>query len=676
MPAGLTLVLFLILSACMQKENGPMSSPEHHNYVFTRSPLAEVPYAQLPLGAIMPQGWLHEQLQRMADGMAGHLDELYETVGPSNAWLGGDGDSWERGPYWLDGLVPLAYILKDQTLIEKAQPWIEWALASQQQNGFFGPRAEEDQSGSTFQLQRANKEDWWPRMVTLKVLQSYYEATGDDRVLDLMTNYFHYQLETLPETPLGTWTLWAESRGGENQASVYWLYNRTGDPFLLDLAPMVFEQTIDWTGDFLNRKNAEGYRANHVVNVAMGIKQPAVNYLQTKDERYLQAVETGLAGLMEKHGQVSGMFAGDELLHGTSPTQGTELCAIVEFMYSLEMLAAMTGRVDYIDQLEKVAYNALPTHIKSDYSARQYFQQVNQIRIDVATRHNIIETHNHYGTNLCYGLLTGYPCCTTNMHQGWPKYVQNLWLASSDNGLAALLYAPSEVTALVADGTTVHLKEETGYPFENEIRFVISTDSPVSFPLHLRIPGWSEGASIDVNGEEWSSPEPGGITIIDREWKDGDTVVLHLPMKVRTVRLPENALGVERGPLVYALHIEGSWELVDMPEPERYGETAWEVHPHTPWNYGLIVDPENPAASFQVVERDLIPSYPWDAETVPARLIARGRRLPYWQEYNHSAGPLPYSPTVSESPVEDLELIPYGASTLRIAAFPQVREEK
>ena len=104
----------------------------HPNYLQNRAPLQPMPFLELPLGAIKPEGWLKEQLERMASGLTGNLDSIYpEVVGPRNGWLGGDGDGWERGPYWIDGLLPLAYILDNERLKEKVRPWIEWTLNHQ-----------------------------------------------------------------------------------------------------------------------------------------------------------------------------------------------------------------------------------------------------------------------------------------------------------------------------------------------------------------------------------------------------------------------------------------------------------------------------------------------------------------------------------------------------------------
>ena len=176
----------------------------------------------LPLGAVRPRGWLFEQLRLQAAGLTGHLDEIWPDTGPDSAWLGGGGEDWERGPYYCDGLVPLAYLLNDPVLIAKARHWMEQVLTSQGPDGQFGP---------------ATNDDWWPRMVMLKALAQYHEATGDPRVLPFMTRYFEYQRAHLPARPLRDW---GQARGAENVLAVLWLYERAPAPFLLELADSYF----------------------------------------------------------------------------------------------------------------------------------------------------------------------------------------------------------------------------------------------------------------------------------------------------------------------------------------------------------------------------------------------------------------------------------------------------
>ena len=252
------------------------------------------------------------------------------------------------------------------------QPWIEWVLASQRPDGYFGPDKDYQPEDG---LQRDNSADWWPRMVLLKILQQYYSATGDIRVIDFMTRYFHYQHATLPSRPLGHWTFWAEYRAGDNLQAVYWLYNITGDRTLLDLAETIHKQSVDFTGMFTDSDKMTHFNTIHCVNLAQGLKEPVIYYQQSHDRKHVEAVKKGLCDITTYNGQPQGMYGGDEGLHGNVPTQGSELCSAVELMYSLEKMMEITGDTDFADRLERVAFNALPTQITDDFMAKQYFQR-------------------------------------------------------------------------------------------------------------------------------------------------------------------------------------------------------------------------------------------------------------------------------------------------------------
>lgn len=658
---GLMAFLFFITTSFAQENRNA-------HYITNQEPLTAQPYTALPLGAIKPKGMLLKMLELQRDGLTGQLDSIYSlVVGDNNGWLGGTGDGWERGPYWLDGLVPLAYILNDAGLKAKAQKWIEWSLQNQREDGYFGPRPLPEGYQKIPGTQQGMREDWWPKMVMLKVLQQYYSATGDERVIKLMTNYFKYQQKMLPTYELGHWTFWANRRGGDNLAVVYWLYNITGDKFLLDLAETIHEQTYDWTGvysgNFIRRLNPPAEL--HCVNVAQGLKEPVVYYQQHPDLKYLEAVKKGLLALKESHGFVNGMYGGDERLHGNDPTQGSELCSAVEMMFCFETILPITGDVYYADYLEKVAYNVLPTQITDDYMRKQYFQQANQVLVSDDER-NFFDDNNG---RLIFGTTSGYPCCLCNMHQGWPKFVQNLWYATADNGLAALVYGPSEVTSKVADGQEVTIVEKTGYPFKETIIFTIKTGKAVQFPFHMRVPQWCEKPEIMVNGKEVEVKSENNIVVLNRMWKSGDQVELNLPMDFRFSRWYENSLGIERGPLVYALKVEEEWREVTK---EGYDDTFWEVKPLSPWNYSLLKD-EIENKNFQVEIKEEIADNPWNPENCPITVKTKAERMPMWEMERNSAGKIPSSTWYSRRTTgvqEEIILIPYGCTTLRISEFP------
>ena len=639
-------------------------APRNSHYPSNREPLVPSAYIALPLGSVRPAGWLDRQLRGWAEGMTGRLDEVWPDVGPDNGWIGGPGDIWERGPYWVDGLLPLAHVLQDQRLIDKANVWVEAAIGSRQSNGYFGPVGERPQPRST---RPVPAEDWWPHMIMLKILQNHYEATGDSRVLELMGDYFSFQLRELPSKPLGHYTWWGKQRGGENLASVHWLYNRTGDAFLLDLGQILYEQTERWA-----TRPTEDPGRWHVVNTAMGIKQPGLWYAQTGAADDWIAVDRLIEWLMTNHGQPQGIWSGDEELHGTDPRQGVETCAIVEYMFSLETLLPIGGDLRHAEILEKVAYNALPAALSPRFGGRHYYQRPNQVACTLGRRSFTVRHED----DTLIGLVTGYGCCTANLHQGWPKFVQHMWFATPDDGLAALVYGPCEVTARVGDGTEIRLVEETDYPFEETVRFTYHGPSGTAFPLHLHVPSWADDATIRVAGESLTVPAPGTVQRIDRVWSDGDRVELHLPMKVRSSRWHENSVALELGPLVMALPREEQWKRVGGGEP--FGD--WEIRTAEPWNYGIRqADLEEPEGAFEVM-RGEVPEQPWASGTAPGKLSAGppvqvacvGRRVPEWEPYGVDAGPIPWSPIRSGQVDEPLVLVPYGSTKIRITEFPVV----
>ena len=648
-------------------------------YLSNREPLTVSPLVKLPIGSIKPRGWLRGQLELEAQGMTGRLEEISPWCRfDENAWADPEGkghSGWEEMPYWLKGYGDLGYVLGDEAIIKEARRWIEAALVSQRDDGWFGPRS--------LLTSLDGKPDLWPNMLMLNVLQSFYEQSSDPRVLPFMTKYFRWELN-FPEKDFMA-GYWPKIRAGDNLESVYWLYNRTGDKWLLDLGEKIHRSTANWTSGVINW---------HGVNVSQGFREPGVFYQQAKDAKFLAAAERNYHGVMDLYGQVpGGGFAADENCRPgyTDPRQGFETCSMVEFMHSFEMLTKISGEPRWSDRCEDVAFNSLPAAMTPDLKALHYVTAPNMVQLDKGNKSPGIENG---GTMFSYSPREVYRCCQHNVSHGWPYFAEELWLATSDGGLCASLYAASEVTAKVADGQEMKIVEETDYPFYDTIELKIaggadkrSVGVPASaggsslkaglqhvrFPLYLRVPAWCDNAELTINGKPENVQAVGhSYIVVDRAWSDGDSLRLRLPMKVSVRKWAKNhdSVSVDYGPLTLSLQIGERWS--------RYGGSdKWpeqEVFATTPWNYGLVLDAKKPESSFELTRVDgPLAKQPFAADAVPLRMKTKARRIPNWkQDATGLLRPLGPSPVKSDEPVETITLIPMGAVRLRITSFPVI----
>ncbi len=651
----------------MQNDVAAVPTTERSNsfYCSNRPPLMPSPLVKLPLGAVRPGGWLKRQLDLMADGMVGRLTEISEFLADDNGWFGGDKEGWEEQPYWLRGFYDLAVLTGDERLLAEADRWIKALFAGQDADGYFGASYHKEVVGENGQRVC----DLWPHMVMLDAVIHYYEHTHDERVIPFMTRFFEFCRDLPDEMFLprlkegfGDWKPGIQcGRAGEMLPHIHWLYNHTGDAWLLDLARRFYRRIAGPRDEWLD---------HHVVNFTQRFRYPGSYYVQSGLAQHLAATEYWYAQHMVTWGQQPrGIFAADERVRPgcVDPRQGFETCAMVEFAKSFYILGRITGDAIYADRCEDVMLNHFPAAQTPDLKALHYLTASNQPQLDASENH---EYCNKY-RQLDYSPYEIYRCCQHNVAMGWPWYVQNLFQATVDDGLAAWVYGPGEVTAkLGRAGAEVIIRAETDYPFRGQVAMSVETAGKVEFPLYLRVPRWCRGFKVAVNGQNLDVvAEPETYVRIEREWSAGDTIAIKMPMEISLTQWPRNgSVTVDRGPLSYSVKIEEDWRRSggtdDWPE--------WEVFPKSPWNYGLVIDGDDPAESFEVAEKDAVADQPWTIEAAPVEIKATGKRIPNWGLENETVEELQVSPIESDQPVEQITLIPLGCARLRIGCLPVI----
>lgn len=615
-------------------------------------------FSPLNINEIKADGWLLNQLHIQAAGLSGNLDKFWPDIKDSQ-WIGGSAEGWERVPYWLDGFIPLAWLLEDEDMKSRAAYYVNYIIEHQLRDGWICPGPDDNRG----------QYDVWALFLILKVLVVYYDAAKEERIEEVIRRALqaldkHIDYHTLYN--------WGQFRWFECLIPIFWLYERTEEEWLINLASKLQGQGFGWLEFF---KNNWPYRKpdarkrwsfmSHVVNIAMMLKSGALIWrLSGKDEQ-LDCMEEIVELLDKYHGMVTGVFSGDECLSGNSPVQGTELCAVEEYMYSLEHLLAVSGRSHWGDRLEKIAYNALPAAFSPDMWSHQYDQQVNQVQC--SKEEEAVFCTNGGEANL-FGLEPNFGCCTANLSQAWPKLALSTVMKAED-GLAVCVYAPCNISTKVETvDVKIHLKTE--YPFRDTMKFKVITNKEIKFALWLRIPEWASEAALTTESKEIKIQNK-GFYRLETIWSGEKEFTLRFTMKPEIVERPNNLYAVTRGPLVYSLKLNERWKRINEDVPGReYPHCDYEVYSESPWNYGLCVDKDNPEKDIRFIEKP-IEALPFSPEGAPveAKIICRKVQ---WDMEMGAAAPYPSMDWISEEK-EELVLIPYGCTNLRMTEMPLVK---
>ena len=591
---------------------------------------------------IRPQGWLRRQLEIQAEGLSGNLDKVWPDVRDS-AWIGGSREGWERVPYWLDGFIPLAYLLEDKDRIRRAGAYIDAILAAQRPDGWICPCADDERE----------RYDTWAVLLIAKVLSVYYDCSGDERIPPALYRVLKNYYELLKS---GTIRLfgWGKFRWFEGVSAIRSVYDRCGEPWLPELVRILRDQGADYASFTelwerpLNRWRFE----THIVNLAMMLKAEVVS-CDLLGEPYTDRAERLRQILARYNGTAVELFTGDECLSGLSPIQGTELCAVVEQMYSYELLYARTGEAKWAERLELLAFNALPAAVSDDMWTHQYDQMSNQIACERFPGKAVFRTNGPEAH--LFGLEPNYGCCTANFGQGWPKFALSAFLHRGDAVISALM-----VPAELDDGGR-RVRVETDYPFTNRVRYHAEGDE--DFTLKIRIPSFAEG--LTVNGETADRRE------LSVAVSAGRPVDLELAFETtpRFVPRPGGLTAVQCGALVFSLPIR--YEARPC-EYERDGVERkapycdYELLPVSDWGYAYC-------GGALSVRRVGAGRTPFSGAEPPVTVRARVRRIDWGLEdgYESVCAKVPASvePIGGEA---EVDLVPYGCAKLRMTELPRL----
>ena len=611
------------------------------------------PYSGFTQNRIRPEGWLRRQLEIQATGLSGNLDKIWPDVRDS-AWIGGDREGWERVPYWLDGFIPLAYLLEDTDLIARADRYITAILDRQQEDGWICPCNKE--ARATYDL--------WAHILIGKVLALYVEFTGDSRAADGLYRAMKCLHELLSKGEVKLFQ-WGEFRWFEALIPLLYLQQQKPEPWITELAQELRRQGADYPSfqERWKRPINQWTFETHIVNLCMMLKFEALT-ARLLGEPYTGEAERMWRVLERYNGTAVGIFTGDECLSGRANNQGTELCSVAELMYSCEWLYAQTGKGVWADRLEKAAFNALPATLSDDMWTHQYDQMVNQIACQRFPGRSLFRTNSEEAH--LFGLEPNFGCCTANFNQAWPKLAMHTFLRSRDGVVCAMMLPASVQTEI--GGVPVTVRMETDYPFRHHCRYVVTADRPVEMSLTIRIPGWAESATV-----EGETVKAGTHYVCRRRWEGTTVLTVELTAAPQMKHRPNGLKTVEYGPLVFALPIKTDYVKLEFERggvERKFPYCDYELVPQSAWNYGFA------GKQAQVCEKEG-DGIPFSSEN-PRLTLKMPMSQVAWDFADGFTTVSAEQPLSNKAltPPEELELYPYGCAKLRMTEMPLVRPAK
>lgn len=632
-------------------------------------------YQKLPVGSFSPKGWLKRELELQMDAPAGRLDlknefgERYPII-CDNQWLGGKNEMdnepntiyQDAFPMWFQSFVLLALLMKDEALNERLDAMINKLISVQCPDGWVGPIKTWTQTD--------DQREGFGVFATVYVLTAFTQLTGT-KYESLAEEYVYRAWKKLYDwTDKHAPVTWTQMTWSRSLVSIYWLYERRPEDWLMELALRLRCQGFDFKtyfDDYPHKNPTPRTNWNvlsHIVNNVISVSQGILTYQMSGEETDKHLSYAMIDILQKYHGSALGFINGDENLSGTGNLQGAELCSIVELAFSCYLNFSVTGDPAWLDLAEMQIYNAFPATCSPDMKTHQYDQQINQVNVQLYEENGVKADHPTFtsngGTATLFGLVPNFPCCLYNMGRAWPQFA-SYQAVKTATGLAVLFYAPTVVTT-EWKGVPITIEIDGEYPFRERFSVMVTVKRPVLFDLELRIPGWTENASI--GGKEVKS---GIMHTISREWRGSETLWITMPQTVRWIPRPNDLFVLMRGPLAYAVKIKEHWAPVTKKierAPMVYED--YEVFCESKWNYGV-------ADTHVVFTEHPIGEFPFSPEMPPISATVVCKEID-WPMENGMAAAKPRS----RKPVGEavsVEFIPYGCTNLRLTELPILQSD-